>query len=412
MAILEDDFDNIRAAIAWALERQSEAALRLVGALYYFWCNNGSTLVEGRVIVEALTGVVWGVARPWGSEPSSGPLPKGIIPAQVRAEAKALLTAGMLAFMQGDYLVAQSRFQAAEARAREVGDRTILGTLLIDQGLVKLYQGDHTEARALYAQSVVLARHAGNVWGLAYDLWLLGDAVAIDDPASARKVYEESLSLFRQTGDHYIASNPLTSIAHLASEQGDYTTARALLEESLAIRRQQRTEQYITSIALNSLAEVMCHQQDYESAAPLCEEGLALSRAVGNKSGIAWSLRNLADVAAGQGDVQRAMKLLRESLGLYRELGQKRDIVEVLESVAKTELAQGRPAQAAVLWGAANALRQSVYVARSPNLQRQYDQYVAQVRAQLGDAALDAALADGHALTLEKTFSLVLDPDG
>ena len=211
--------------------------------------------------------------------------------------------------------------------------------------------------------------------------------------------------MFRQAGDYGWARGALINLAHLASEGGDYAQERALLEESLAIRR-KGADKYMTSISLNSLAEVMCHEHDYEGAAPLCEEALSLSRAAGNKSAIAWSLRNLAEVARGRGDMQRAEELLRESLSLYQELSQKRDAAQVIEALTTIALAQGRPEQAVVLLGAANVLRKSINVPRSPRLRRAHDQNVTAARAVLGDAAFEAPFAEGLKLTFEQAMAV------
>jgi tetratricopeptide (TPR) repeat protein len=133
-----------------------------------------------------------------------------------------------------------------------------------------------------------------------------------------------------------------------------------------------------------------------------------MSRAVGNKSGVAWSLRIQGDTLAAHGDAPQAEASLRESLGLYRELGQKPDAAQVIESLANVAHLQGQHEHAALLWGAADALRQAIHAPRAPGLQLDYERSLADTRARLGDAAFDAKFAEGRALTLDQAFELAL----
>src|SRR5579871_6424352 len=58
------------------------------------------------------------------------------------------------------------------------------------------------------------------------------------DYATARALYEESLAIRRELGDKNGIADSLSNLGEMAKEQGDYAAARALYEESLAIRRE------------------------------------------------------------------------------------------------------------------------------------------------------------------------------
>ena len=88
----------------------------------------------------------------------------------------------------------------------------------------------------------------------------------------------------------------------LAYHQGDYLAARALGEESLAIRRQLGDWKGIAA-SLNNLGMVACDQADYPAARALAQESLAISRELGNRVGIANSLNNLGNVAYDQAEL-------------------------------------------------------------------------------------------------------------
>ena len=117
----------------------------------------------------------------------------------------------------------------------------------------------------------------------------------------------------------------LTRAGHLAHNLGDFTAARALFEESLALWRELGDQQGIAT-SLNDLGWVVLCQGDYAMARSLSQEGLALWRELGDQQGIATSLHNLGRVAHCQGDYAAARALHQESLALRRELGDKRGI--------------------------------------------------------------------------------------
>ena len=352
-AMLDEDFDNVRAALSSALAHQPETALRLVNTLRVFWFTKGY-IQEGHVWAERALAAAGAL-----SDGEGGPAPQsseeGAAPVRWSEEAGALTVAGFFAFILGDYVLARSRLEAGVRRAQELADPLTQQAALQFLGMVRQHQGDQQAARAAHEQSVRLARQSANPGLLAESLWLFGDTLAQDDPAAARLAQEESLALHRQTGNRMNASFPLTSLAHLASQAGDFDKARALLEEAIAIRRAEGAD-YLTGISINSLAEVQYLQHQFESAAALAGEGLAMSRTVGNKSGVAWSLRIQGDTLAAQGDAPHAEASLRESLSLYRELGQKSDAAQVIESLANVANSQGRHEHATLLWGAADSL--------------------------------------------------------
>lgn len=398
-AQLDEDLDNLRAAIRWSPGHQPEAGLRMMGALFGFWSQTGH-IREGSEWAEQVLAASDAEVFAEAQEPPSL--------VRVGAEAKTLTSAGFLAFIQGDYDTARSRLEAAQIKANASADPRIQCNAMNYFGALKLQQGDSAAARALHEQSVKLSKQMADGWMLAYSLWFLGDALTNSDPIAARIKYEESVALFRQAGDRYFAALPMASLAHIAAQEGNYAQARTLLEECVAIQREEKHE-YLTVIALDSLAEVMCYQGDYENAIPLCEEGLALSRTIANKSGIAWSLHNLGEAAAGQGDAERAKGLLKESLALYRELGQKRDAIRVIETLAEIAFAQERREEAGRLVGAADALRASLNMPREPHLRSAYVRNAADARAENWDKAAKEAFAAGRKLTLEQAIELALN---
>jgi non-specific serine/threonine protein kinase len=228
------------------------------------------------------------------------------------------------------------------------------------------------------------------------------------DYPAARALYEESLAIRRELGDRSGMAGSLGNLGNVALEQGDYRAARALQEQSLAIKRElgDRTGM---SISLSDLGEVALYQGDYPAARALYEESLPIARELGHRYGIAVSLGNLGYVALNQGDYPAARAMLEESLAIWRELGDKRGIAESLEGLAAVVASLRDSLRAARIWGATERLRAEMGTPRRPSERSGYDRRVAAARIASGDdAAFDSAWQEGSGLTLDQAIDLAL----
>ncbi len=227
------------------------------------------------------------------------------------------------------------------------------------------------------------------------------------DYPSARALYEESLAIYRELGDRRGIAHSLNNLGNVACEQGDYPSARALFEESLAIYRELGDRRGI-AISLGNLGNVAYDQGDYPSARALYEESLAIHREMGDRWGIAASLNNLGNVACDQGDYPSARALHEESLAIRRELGDQRGIAQSLEGLAPVAAALAEPHRAARIWGAAERLREEIGAPLPPNERPRYERQVATARAALGSETFAAAWAEGRAMSMEQAIDYAL----
>jgi tetratricopeptide (TPR) repeat protein len=118
----------------------------------------------------------------------------------------------------------------------------------------------------------------------------------------------------------------------LAWQQGDYDSARALLNESLSIKRELNDKPGVAGAALN-LGNLAYYQGDYSGARERYEESLALKRALGDRMGIALALGNIGMVAWNQGDYPTAQAQYEASRDLLRELGHEYALATVVQNL-------------------------------------------------------------------------------
>ncbi len=179
------------------------------------------------------------------------------------------------------------------------------------------------------------------------------------DYTSARSLVDGALMLGREAGDKASISVSLNILGILAYNQGDDIAARTLYEESLALRRELGDKRGI-AVSLNNLGLVAQEQGDYTAARALHEQSLALRRETGDKGGIALTLYNLGSVAYNQGKYEAARTLYEESLALRREVGDKGGIAGTLSNLGTVVQEQGEYIAARALHAESLALGQAI----------------------------------------------------
>jgi predicted ATPase/DNA-binding CsgD family transcriptional regulator len=350
---LENEHDNLRAALSWAVERnEADIVLRLGGALWRFWLMQGH-LSEGRKFLEKALAVAGG---------ESGGLTTQVLPA---IRAKALGGAGILTHYQGDYRQAKGLCEESLALFRALGDQRGMAAALNGLGLIARASNDYAEARALHEESLALLRALDDTWGIAEALFLLTRvAFALGDYTTGKSLCEESLALFRALGDRRGMAETLATLGLAAFYHGNYT------------------------------AEL-----------PSMEEGLALFRELGDRRDSARMLWFLGNKAFVQDDYAKARTCYAEALTTFRELGEKWYIAICLEGLAEVAVAQGQPEWAAHVLGAAAFLREALGVSPPANYPANYERTVAITQAQLGEERFAEAWAEGREMTLEHVLA-------
>jgi predicted ATPase/class 3 adenylate cyclase len=285
---LESEHDNLRAALdSSAANGDDETALRLGGALGWFWYAHGHAL-EG---CARLTDVL-----------------------------------------------ARTENAPEELRARPM---YALGVLL-DQ------RGEPERAAELVERSLAVFRELGDQENVARALNSLGGIKrALGELESARSLLEESIGVRRELGDEPGTAAALTNLGSVAFEQGDLEEAEARLTEALTLDRVHGNE-WGAAVALDSLAAVPLERGDYDRAGELIRETLVSAERLADQELIAFGLEKAAVLAAAEGNAARAGRLagaadgLRESAGFERSRFDREWLERHLSAVTGEEFEAGR----------------------------------------------------------------------
>ncbi len=389
---LEQEHDNLRAALEWALEdaadeqatMRRDIALRLSAALWYFWWMRGH-YSEARTFLEQV------LTRSEG--------------ASVSLRVKVLQACANAALYQDDYARVEVLAEQSLALYRELGNtRGIADCLGL---LVELAwrRGKMIEAIRLSEERVRLMRQVGDPRQVADSLFSLADMVCRrGELAKGQSLFEEALLFFRKAGNELgVAATLIQSATALwwlsLADETAIQIIRHRLHEAQAIVCKLGSRYWI-AYSFRLAALLALSEGETARAESMAQESLAIGREIGNQLEVAWSFHILGRVAAQRGEMTAARSFHQQSLALALELGDKFLIPFNLEGLAGVVAAQGELIWAAQLWGAAEALREETGVVSQLPVDRVgYGQAVATARVQLGEQTFTAAWAAGRRMT-------------
>jgi DNA-binding CsgD family transcriptional regulator/tetratricopeptide (TPR) repeat protein len=226
------------------------------------------------------------------------------------------------------------------------------------------------------------------------------------DQETARSRLEESVALWREVGDKQGLAQALRFLSGSFESQGDYAAARPLAEESVELFREGE-DRFGLGITLSRLGITALAQGDHAAARAALEEGVAICREIEDDWALALALRNLGIGALREDDHEEAVARLAESLTVLQETGNPL-YMQNLELLAAAVSMQGDHKRAALLFGAAEALRQAVGAFVLPLYRAEYDRGVAAARTGLTEATFDTAWSEGRAMTPDEAIEYAL----
>ena len=232
--------------------------------------------------------------------------------------------------------------------------------------------------------------------------WRLGDH------PRARALLEESLCLRRELAVPLDLIRTLGMLGVVLSAQAgadNLDRARACFEESLPLARRIGD---VTMIAhsLNALGEIARMLGHLGDAQEFYTRALEVSR--GSYAREAVILLNLGLVAFAQGNADAARAYFEQSLALYETLGERGSLAACLDGLAGVHAVNGEAERAAQLLGAAEALRAAIGEPVQPTDRIDYERFVAAARSRLDEASFTAAWSAGARLTPEEAIALAL----
>ena len=336
---VEAEHDNLRAAIALALEGGTDPvlAVKFEVALQGFWLLRGY-MTEGRKYVSAA------LALP-------------AVKASDVAHAHALYVGAALAEGQSDYGEALRMLEACLVLRRGLENPIDIAATLSTLSLARLHTGDATSAREGEEEAVEIFRQQGNRIGEAIGLLHLGEISAyVADDATARRHFEQCLPIARELEYREMEAECERLLGDLALEAGDIAGARARFAQSLVV----------------------------------CREA-------GDKRDEATSLWWLGKADLACGEIESARIKLGEALRSFQAFEMNAELLGCLEDHGRLLQSLGFDDDAVRMYAAVENRRERLALSRPPRGAQRWNQSVSDARSAMGESAFEAAWAAGQA---------------
>lgn len=250
---VEEEYENIRAALRWALQNDRITAARIAAGIRYYWVFRGY-LSEGASTIKQI--LAEGQDLAW------------------TLRWKLLSVAGNFATFQGDYQTARNLYEQGLREAQSAADLTQVSLFCRGLGGLAFEQGDDASAVTFIEQALSAARKSGDAFGISASLNKLGDlARSAGDYKAALPLFHDALATRLQLGRKYAAASTLINLASAEYGLGDYWAAKLHFAEGLtmAVEAGNRIagDRIVVSNALDGFAALAAQRGDTELGATL-----------------------------------------------------------------------------------------------------------------------------------------------
>ena len=352
---VDDELENLRAALEWALENNLEGAIHLVANFCIV-----SSWISG--LREDLALVKSAIERIKSLPPVEGD-----------------------AHIQRQKLIARALFAL---------------------GMVDMGRGS-SSIRALQ-EAIAISRFTGDRRMLGYSLEMYFTAARFGEAPEAAEAAQEGLSIFtEEINDTWGLGMAYQNMVIIAAQKGDLSEKEKYLGKLKELLRDVPIS-FQSGVFFLGIAFEESERGNYETAKQIFENGLNIFRRIRNRNFETIFLSELGHIARRTGDIKRARKNYSESIKGWQHLGNRAAVAHQLECFGFLAIHDEEPPRAIKLFGAAGALRERSQSPMSDEERVEYDQFVAQLRGMLSEAEFNALWAEGRSMTMEQAIELAL----
>jgi len=353
--LLEFELDNVRTALEWGLSNDIESALALAGAMIYFWLLSG----------HELEGSQWSSTVLSQSKKSDTGGQDGLSREQIWHRAKVLNSLAFSSYSMGKNAEVKSYVEEAIPMWRKIDDKRNLTAAMGYLAAAHIQLGNSMEAIKAKEEALVYAREYNDPFMLATTLTLTSLIAAPSQEGfnEAMAEIKEGISLLQTIGNHWFIGIAQRGLGMLQVQTGNFDEARSTFESAkenfLKLGDRHR---------LNMISSELAHIERYE------------------------------------GDYSKAISLYRETLKEWQRIGHRAAIAHQLESIGFIAKALEDPEKSACLLGAAEALRERIGTTMSPHERVEYENEIADLKANMDEKAFASLWEKGRSMTMDEAI--------
>ncbi len=323
---LHIEHDNIRAALQWFTKKKDgEAELRLTGELWRFWQIRGY-LTEGRErLKKALTDGL--------DAPDS-------------LRARALMGAGNLSQLQGDYDQSIILLEDSLAIFQKIGDQLGIAMVYRELGLTYWHLGRLEQAHDYYNEGWKKAHELGekllsamNLLGLGLINWMEGNL------EKAQSQFEESQRIFVDVGDRRHEAKAICNLGIIFYEMRDMEKAETYFLKALEIQEEIGDVDDLRNV-YNDLGYLYYKIKDYTQAIHYYVKLDQLVQDIGDRRMKSTACSGLSEVYLAMGDTAQALEYAQNALQEVQDIGTGIELGVSCRVLGDVWLASGKPDKA------------------------------------------------------------------
>jgi predicted ATPase len=386
MECIEQELENVRAAMERSLRNDFDLGLRIANALMRFW-----VIRDHRIDCLHYVEKLFKAGR-------MDPTP---------LHARSLAYAAWLAISPSTREQMTTLATAGEMMSREIGDKEGLAASLSVFAQLLIWQGENDRALRLYEESMALFEEAGNVWWKHHMLAGTGwTSQALGDYKRANTSFQQAMAWSRESGDLEHCHFLLSCLGTLSLEQSHYEQALNYFQESVSLARMFKNKFQLSRI-LRGMGQINIYLGRYTQAKTFLEESLSIERDLGNPWDPAWTLTLLGRAARLEGDYEQAGNHYAEGLRLAQKYDSRDRLAWCLVELAELTVLNNQPEKAASLLGAAEAIPE-LYQGLYPHDRLELEEISKTVRNQLDGETYASDYEAGTRMSLEEVVDYAL----
>lgn len=174
-------------------------------------------------------------------------------------------------------------------------DYRFLAEVYLGKGVAQRYKENPAEAMKFYKLSAESAQKYNDVLILAKVYNNMGNLIAAQDNNKAKEYYKKGLLVTDQQKSANLRAHLLINLGGMYFGEGNYDTAKVLLEEALVIKK-ARNDYYTQSIISANLGRIYNQREQYDSSITILKEGLRIAEKVNFPYGIQHNMQMLQSV--------------------------------------------------------------------------------------------------------------------
>jgi tetratricopeptide (TPR) repeat protein len=259
---LQTEFDNIRTAVEWGLSNDPFATARMIFALAFLmvmtsysgeahrWgeltlktiddlgreLSDEEQLHRARLLVSMMV-----MSFAMGDNETSRKEGWEAYPVLKNSSDDKRIFALSLGFLCGASVITGHKeeavkvFEEARARAEELGDKYIIGTVLSAGSRVEVFaKGDFTKAIKYQTKASELLREHGNYWSYGISMFGFGNLyLAHKEFEKSREKYKIAMQAMQKLGSNRNVVMIKSDLAHILRYEGKHTEALAAYRETI-----------------------------------------------------------------------------------------------------------------------------------------------------------------------------------